>query len=224
MRRTALLLRTTALGAATLVLAGCATFSRDGGFERVQTLTKERIGKDTRWVKSDEDKAGVAVAIAPLLAKPLSVDDAVTVALMNNQGLQASYAELGISEANLVQAGKIRNPVFSFGRLTRGSEIEIERSLMLPVMSLLTMPVATRIERRSFEQAQLRAAGEALRLADDTRRTYFSAVAAQEHAFYMEQVKLAAEAAAELASRMAAAGNFSKLPPVSNCCETTSSL
>jgi outer membrane protein TolC len=73
------------------------------------------------------------------------------------------------------------------------------------------MPVATRIERRSFEQAQLRAAGEALRLADDTRRTYFSAVAAQEHAVYMDQVKLAAEAAAELASRMAAAGNFSKL-------------
>ncbi|MFC0132978.1 RND transporter [Massilia eurypsychrophila] len=211
MTRTALFLKTTALGAATLALAGCASFSPDGGFDSVQTLTKERIGKDTRWVKSDADKAGVAAAIAPLLAKPLTVDDAVTVALMNNQGLQASYSELGISEANLVQAGRIRNPVFSFGRLTRGSEIEIERSLMLPVMSLLTMPVVTRIERRSFEQAQLRAAGDALRVADETRRTYFSAVAAQESAVYMEQVKLAAEAAAELASRMAAAGNFSKL-------------
>lgn len=211
MKRTALVVRTTALGAAMLVLAGCASFSRDGGFDRVQALTKERIGKDTRWVKSDADKSGVAAAISPLLAKPLNVDDAVTVALMNNQGLQAAYAELGISEANLVQAGRIRNPVFSFGRMTRGSEIEIERSLMLPVMSLLTMPVATRIERRSFEQAQLRAAGEALRVADDTRRTYFSAIAAQESAVYMEKVKLAAEAAAELASRMAAAGNFSKL-------------
>ncbi|WP_426175290.1 TolC family protein [Massilia sp. TWR1-2-2] len=211
MKRTALLLRTTALGAATLLLAGCASFSRDGGFDSVQTLTKERIGKNTRWVKSDADKADVAATIAPMLAKPLTLDDAVTVALMNNQGLQASYAELGISEANLVQAGRIRNPVFSFGRLTRGSEIEIERSLMLPVMSLLTMPVATRIERRSFERAQLRAAGEALRVADETRRTYFSAVAAQETAVYMEQVKLAAEAAAELAGRLAAAGNFSKL-------------
>ncbi len=211
MNRTALLCRATALAAASLVLAGCASFSRDGGFDAVQTFTRERIGKDTRWVKTDADRNGVAAAIAPLLAKPLTADDAVTVALMNNQGLQAAYAELGISEANLVQAGSIRNPVFSFGRLTRGSEIEIERSLMLPVMSLLTMPVATRIERRSFEQAQLRAAGEALRVADETRKTYFSAVAAQEHAVYMEQVKLAAEAAAELAGRMAAAGNFSKL-------------
>lgn len=211
MMRVALLLKTTALGAATLVLAGCASFSRDGGFDSVQTLTKERIGKETRWIKSEADKSDVASAIAPLLAKALTVDDAVTIALMNNQGLQAAYAELGISEANLVQAGRIRNPAFSFGRLTRGSEIEIERSLVLPVMSLLTLPVATRIERRSFEQAQLRAAGEALRVADETRRTYFSAVAAQEHAVYMEQVKLAAEAAAELARRMAAAGNFSKL-------------
>ena len=211
MMRTGRLFSTATLGAAMLTLAGCASFSSDGGFNDVRTLTRERIGKDTRWVKTDADRAGVAAAIAPLLAKPLLPDDAVTVALMNNQGLQAAYSELGISEANLVQAGTIRNPVFSFGRLTRGSEIEIERSLVLPVMSLLTMPVAMRIERRSFEQAQLRAAGEALRVADDTRRTYFSAVAAQESAVYMEQVKLAAEAAAELTGRMAAAGNFSKL-------------
>ena len=207
----ATLLRTAALGVAAVVLTGCASFSPDGGFGSVQSLTRERIGQDTRWLKSGADNASVAAAIAPLLAKPLSVDDAVTVALMNNKALQAAYGELGISEANLVQAGRVRNPVFSFGRLKRGSEIDIERTLMLPVMSLLTMPIATRIERRAFEQAQLRAAGEALSVADDTRRTYFSAVAAQESVRYMDQVKLAAEAAAELASRMAAAGNFSKL-------------
>ncbi|MES2899337.1 MAG: TolC family protein [Pseudomonadota bacterium] len=199
------------LSVSATLLAGCASFSSDGGFNQVQNLTKERIGKETRWIKSDADGDSVAAAVAPLLAKPLTVDDAVTIALMNNKGLQAAYAELGISEANLVQAGRIRNPTFTFGRLTRGSEIEIERSLMLPVMSLLTMPIATRIERRSFEQAQLKAASEALRVADETRRAYFSAVSAQESATYMQQVKLSAEAAAELARRMAATGNWSKL-------------
>ncbi len=211
MMRLAQSVKTFSIGAAILALGGCATFSSDGGFNQVQSLTQERIGKQTRWAKSGAESDSVAAAIAPLLAKPLTVDDAVSIALMNNRGLQASYGELGISEANLVQAGRIRNPVLSFGRLTRGSEIEIERSLMLPVMSLLTMPIALGIERRSFEQAQYRAAGEALRVADETRRAYFSAIAAQESATYMTQVKLSAEAAAELGARMAVAGNWSKL-------------
>jgi len=194
-----------------LFLGGCASLSSDGGFSSVQSLTKERIGKDVTWVKSDADAATVEKTIEPLLAKPLSVDDAVTIALLNNRGLQADYAELGIAEANLVQAGRLRNPLFSFTRLTRGAQVEIDRQLMLPIMNLLTMPLAIKIERRFYEQAQLRAAGDALRVADETRRAYFAAVAAQETVTYMQQVKLSAEASAELALKMAQVGNWSKL-------------
>lgn len=194
-----------------LLLSACASFSSDGGFGAVQSLTKQRIGHDVAWVKSDGQVATVDKTIGQLLVKPLSVDDAVSIALLNNKALQADYAELGISEAELVQAGRVSNPAFTFGRLVRGGEIEIERQLMLPVMSLLTLPIASKIARRSFEQAQLRAAASALSVADDTRRAYFSAIAAHETVTYMEQVKLAAEASAELAVRMVAAGNWSKL-------------
>lgn len=204
-------LRPLALAVSMLFLGGCATFSQDGGFSKVQSLTKERIGKDVTLVKTDADAATVEKTIEPLLAKPLSVDDAVTIALMNNRGLQADYAELGIAEANLVQAGRLQNPLFSFTRLTRGDELEIDRQLMLPIMNLLTMPLATKMERRFFELAQLRAASDALRVADETRRAYFAAVAAQETVKYMEQVKLSAEASAELAFKMAQVGNWSKL-------------
>lgn len=214
MQKFSLPVRPLALAMSVLFLGGCASFSADGGFSSVQSLTKERIGKDVTQVKSDADAATVDKTIRPLLAKPLTADDAVTIALLNNRGLQADYAELGIAEANLVQAGRLSNPVFSFGRLTRGDEIQIDRGLMLPVMSLLTMPIATRIERRFFEQAQLRAAGNALRVADETRRAYFSAVAAQETVKYMEQVKLSAEAGAELARKMAQVGNWSKLEQI----------
>ena len=89
-------LRPLALAVSMLFLGGCATFSPDGGFSSVKSLTKERIGKDVTWVKSDDDAATVEKTIAPLLAKPLTADDAVTIALLNNRGLQASYAELGI--------------------------------------------------------------------------------------------------------------------------------
>ncbi len=206
--------RPLAVAVSMLFLGGCASFSADGGFASVQKITRERLGKDVMWVKSESDAVTVQKTIEPLLAKLLTVDDAVTIALLNNKGLQADYAELGIAEANLVQAGRISNPLFSFGRLKRGDQIEVDRQLMLPIMSLLTLPIATKIERRFFEQAQLRAASDALRVADETRRAYFSAVAAQETVKYMEQVKISAEAGAELATKMAQVGNWSKLEQV----------
>ena len=49
-----------------------------------------------------------------LLQKELSVDTAVQIALLNNRDLQGSYASLGIAQADLVEAGLLENPVFSY--------------------------------------------------------------------------------------------------------------
>jgi len=89
------------------LLAGCTTFSKDGGFNTVSTTASERLGKDAVMVKTDEDREAVAKRTQELLSKPLSMDDAVQIALLNNRGLQASYGELGVSEADLVQAGRL---------------------------------------------------------------------------------------------------------------------
>ena len=121
------------------------------------------------------------------------------------------FRSLGIAEADLVQAGRLRNPGFIFERLSAGEVVEIERTFFFDLMGLLTMPVRTDLEKRRFAVVQQRVAAELLQVAADTRRAYYRAVAAREGAKYMEQVKVAAEASAELARRMAAAGNFSKL-------------
>ena len=194
-----------------LLLGGCASFSSDGGFERVRSLVSQRIDTNPQWTRNDNDAQRVRAAVTETLATPLSADAAVQVALLNNRGLQATYAELGIAESDLVQAGRLPNPVFSFARLRRGNELEIERAFLVDVLSLITMPLRNDLERRRFELAQMRVAAETLRVAADTRRSFFRAVAAQEGAKYMAQVKTGAEASAELARRMAAAGNFSKL-------------
>jgi hypothetical protein len=60
--------------------------------------------------------------VQTLLAQPLTADAAVQLALLNNSGLKASLTELGIAEAELVQAGRLRNPAFSFGRVRGGGE------------------------------------------------------------------------------------------------------
>lgn len=197
--------------AAMLFAAGCTTLSPDAGFGPVQTLVRERIGAEARWVRSDRDAAAARKTIGELLAAPLTADAAVQVALINNRGLQATYAEVGIAEADVVQAGRLRNPGFSYGRLRQGDEIEIERAFLFDVLALITMPLRTQIEQRRFDVVKTRVAAETLRVAADVRRTYYRALAAQEGVKYMRQVRDAADAGAELARRMAAAGNFSKL-------------
>lgn len=196
---------------AVLVLGGCATFSADGGFGPVEQTVKARSGRDVVWAKTDEQREALAARTLELLAQPLSVESAVQVALLNNRGLQAAYYDLGISEADLVQASRLPNPRFSMLRTRRGEDYKIEQALTFNIFSLITMPLAREIELRRFEQAKLGAAFDALRLAADTRRAYFAAVAADETTRYMEQVRQAAEASADLAQRMARAGNFSRL-------------
>lgn len=205
------LLRAITAGVLALVLGGCATFSRDGGLDAVSTMTSERSGQDIRLPKASDDSDASRAELERLLQAPLTADSAVRVALLNNRGLRASLAGLGVAEADLVQAGRMGNPSFSFGRMSGGGETEIERSVMFDLVGLLTMPIRRDIETRRFRSAQLVAATDAVRLAADTRKAWFDAVAASQSARYAEQVRDAAQASAELARRMARAGNLSAL-------------
>jgi outer membrane protein TolC len=193
------------------ILGGCTTFSKDGGFNAVQQSVKDRIGKDVEWSRSENAQKQIDERVQALLKKPLSVDDAVQVALLNNKGLQASYYELGISEADLVQAGRLPNPSFSMLRTRNNGDYKIEQALSFNIFSLVIAPKATAIERRRFEQTQREVSYEVLRLAYETRRSYFTAVAADQTERYMQQVMRSAESGAELAKRMKHAGNWSAL-------------
>src|SRR5688572_24937398 len=193
------------------VLAGCVSLSDDARFGAVEQAVKERTGADTKWTRSEDDANSVRGRVKELLAKPLGPTEAVQIALVNNPGLQASYAEVGIAEADLVQASRWRGPTFSFGRLRRGDETEIERGVFFDVLGLLTIPLSTRASESRLQATQNRAAAEGLGVALEARKAWFQAVAAQETARYMARVKESAEASAELARRMAAVGNFPKL-------------
>ncbi|MGE0873647.1 MAG: TolC family protein [Burkholderiales bacterium] len=196
---------------AIVLLGGCASLSEDAGFSDVEKAVQERAGVETKWVRSEDEANTVRGRLKELLAKPLGPQEAVQVALLNNPGLQAGYAEVGIAEADLVQASRWRGPTFSFARLRRGDEIERERSVFFDVLGLLTIPLSVRGEEARFAAAKSRAASEGLRVALETRKAWFTAVSAAESARYAEQVKEAAEASAELARRMAAVGNVPKL-------------
>lgn len=199
-----------ALLSATL-LGGCASFSPDGGFGAIESATRSQIQKDVVWSRDDGTRKIVEARVDALLGQPLAVDDAVQVALLNNPGLQAALNTLGIAEADWVSAQRLPNLGFSIGRFTRSSEVEWEYGLHLSLMRLLTMPIRADIEQRLFEQTRLDLSLEVLRLAADARKAWVTAVAANETVAVTQRAMEAAEAGAELARRMAEAGNWSKL-------------
>jgi outer membrane protein TolC len=200
-----------ALAAAALLLAGCASVAPDGGFGAVATATRERIGFAPRIARDDAGMRALQENVRALLARPLDMDGAVQVALLNNPGMQASYWQVGIAQADLAQASRLQNPAFGFTRMRGGGHLEIERSLTFNLIGALTTPLAARLEARRFEQVKLEVGAAIERHAFETRRAWVEAVAASQALDYARQVDAAAQASAELAGRMARAGNMSQL-------------
>jgi outer membrane protein TolC len=199
------------LAACALMATGCASVTPDGGFDSVARIAADRLGKDARINRSEADRRTLQALIDARLNAPLQADDAVQIALLNNRALQATYWEVGIAEADLVQAGRLPNPSFSFLRTRAGSDIETGRTLGLNFVAALTLPLSRRIEAGRFEQTRLLVANQMMLHAAATRRAYIEAVAAVQSAAYAAQVDEAARLSAELTGRMTQAGNASQL-------------
>src|SRR2546430_2069474 len=79
------------------------------------------------------------------------------------------------------------------------------------VLALARLSARSEIAAVRFRQAQLRAAEETLRIAAETRRSYYGAVASRELVRFLEQAKSAADTAAQLTVRLGETGSMNKL-------------
>jgi outer membrane protein TolC len=197
--------------AAAAGLAGCASYSPDGGMGLVVDTAGTELGKDVAALRTPDAVEAARARVAGLLARRLDAGGAVQIALLNNRGLQAAYNELGLAEVAMVTASLPPNPTFSVERISGAAEIEIEKRIIANVLSLATLPVRAEIAGERFRQAQLRAAEETLRIAAETRRAYYRAVALRETEALLVQAKTAAEAATRLAARLGESGAINKL-------------
>ena len=197
--------------ASALGLAACAHFSKDGGFDAVARTAEPRIGQTAVWKRTPEDQAQAERETTRLLARPLSADDAVRIAILNNGSLQAEFAELGIAEADVVASGRLPNPRFTVRRSSAQGLNDVEDTVTVSVLALLTVPYVHGIEKRRFAAVQASCAAGIVQTAARARQTYFVALAARDTANYRREVEDAAETGAELARRMRQAGNWSPL-------------
>lgn len=196
---------------ALLLLSGCASFSPDGGMGVVTATVSQDLGKNAAALRTPDETAAARNTAKRLLSKPLSADAAVQIALLNNRGLQAAYNELAIEEARAVEASLPPNPAISLSRVAGSVEVEVERRIVANVLALATLPVRSEIAAARFRQAQIVALSETLRVAADTRRAYYRAVASRELAEFLAQAQSGAETAAKFATRLGETGGMNKL-------------
>jgi outer membrane protein TolC len=193
------------------LLGGCAGFSPDGGLGPVQAISYSELNKDVVKIGDDATAGSAKARVDQLLRKPLTADSAVQIALLNNRGLQAAFNELGIAEAQMVAARLPPNPTFGISKLSGRFEIEIERQVAGSLFALATLPARAEIADDRFRTAQLRTAETVLKLAADTRRQYYRAVAANAQVGFYRQAKASSDAASELFKRLGESGGINKL-------------
>ena len=201
--------------AAMLALAGCASTAIDQNFTSAQQLSQERLGTDVKWLTTDEARRQAQSDVDAMLAKPLGADEAVRIALAYSPALQALFYEGAAGSAAATQSARLPNPVFAFERLMRNQggvrELELTRTLSFSVLDLLLLPSRLRLADHQQQTHRLALASNVVRAATETRQAWVNAVAAQQSLQYFEQVKATADASSELARRMQAVGNYSKL-------------
>src|SRR5207244_1073446 len=133
----------------------------------------ERTGLDAPWNRDDPPNRA---ALANLLAGELTVDRALQIALLNNQSLQATYEELGIAQADAIEAVVPRNPTLAVEvRFPSHVRLPFEVELSQSLIDLLLMPIRKRAGEAAFAAARLRVTQEALDVVAEVKASFYRA-------------------------------------------------
>jgi outer membrane protein, heavy metal efflux system len=191
------------------VLSGCV--SRDAGYDDVRKVVASRTGHDVRWGHL-EGEAGSADAVQKLLAKPLTAENAVKVALLNSGELQAAFEELGVARAELVSALRLPNPVAEGSvRFRKNESATLDFALTEDLTQLIFLPLRNGVAQAQLEVAKAAVAGRALDLVLQVRTAFYGYLADQQVLEFRETVLKALEASAVTAKSLHDAGNITDL-------------
>lgn len=191
--------------------AGCV--SADAGYADVRDLTASRLRKDVRWYEH-ESSPQVSERTQQLLATPLDAEAAVQLALLNNQGLQASFEQLGVARAQLVSALRLPNPSVDAALRYHGGESgepSIDVDALIDVTDLILLPVQSGAGRAELDAVKISVAGAILDLAFQTRLAFYRYQAAEQTLELRREIVTALRASFEAAQALYAAGNITTL-------------
>ncbi len=198
----------------TTLVTGCRTLAPETAFLDVADRVESRIGKRISWDLGTKDDMAVRTSVKRLLSRRLAPASAIQIALLNNRELQAAYADLGIAQAALVQAGLLKNPVFD-GAVTwfndAGGTPNLAFGLAWNFIDLLHMPLREAVAESELEEAKIKVAGRVIKHAADTHAAFVDFVAANQEIGLFAQVVRSARASLSAAKALREAGNITAL-------------
>jgi cobalt-zinc-cadmium efflux system outer membrane protein len=197
-----------------VAVTGCATLDQRAGFSDVSTTVETRSGKRMVWNLGTELDAQAAQEVDALLHSTLTADRAVQVALLNNRELQALYAELGVAQADLVQAGLLRNPVFDGAAhffIGGGGPAKLELRAVLDFLDVFYIPLRKRVAAARFAEAKLQVTGAVLDFAATVQAAFYRYQADEQLLELLQTIVQALALSLEVSQRLHAAGNITDL-------------
>ena len=206
--------------AALSFLAGCTGVSREIAFSEVQQQVDERIGFPVHWNANTDSVDAAAQTTKDLLSQPLAADNAVQIALLNNRRLQATYEDLGIAYATIVEAGTPSNPAFHGGATfglpqdpgaAHPAHDHYVYEIEMDFLSFLYGSMRKSAAKSDFETAKLRVTAAVMDLAGQTRRAFYRVQSEQQMLEMYQQVVLATQAGYNFANELYEAGNIPEL-------------
>jgi cobalt-zinc-cadmium efflux system outer membrane protein len=197
-----------------LFAAGCAQIPKEAGFNDVKGLVGQRGDYRLHWKQETEADREVEKTIEEMLKNELTPETAVQIALFSNPGLQAIYEDLGVTQADVVEAGLLENPVL-FGQARfpdrSGESTNYEFEITQNFLNILMLPARKKLSAIRFEQVKLQVADEVIQLVAEVRKSYFSVLGAKQIKALRKEITSAAGNSFELAQRLHSAGNISDL-------------
>lgn len=186
---------------------GCTSIPKDYGMSEVSDLLAQ---KDiTTSVHESDNLESVVLSI---LSKPLSIDHVIQLALINNAELHKTYASLGIAAADVYEAGRIRNPIFSFSQLNSNQSGErdlITLSFITSLSDLITLPARKEFAESQFTAMTQSIAADVLHIINQVQMSYYTYAAALQIQALKNHQYQTATLSSRLAQRYYSAGNIS---------------
>jgi outer membrane protein, heavy metal efflux system len=196
-----------------MLLSGCATVQLNAGFSDISAAVEQRSGVKIFWSNGSDLDREAEEKVRSALKGNLTVDQVVQIALLKNHDLQALYSDLGVAQADLVQAGLLRNPIFDAAITfpTSGGRPDFELTAVMNFLDVFYIPLRKRVATARFEETKVRVTGSVLDFAGQIRRVFYLHQANEQMLELRQTIVHALSASLEVARRLHEAGNISDL-------------
>jgi cobalt-zinc-cadmium efflux system outer membrane protein len=192
-----------------LGLSGCASAAQRTDLARIRSLTDMPVPNEFGPVDAE-----IEPAVEDLLDKPLDLETAVQVAILNNRPLRATLRELGIERGMLIDARAMPNPEVEV-ELVPERNTEIEFRVEYQISELILAPLRAKVARFELDHARYQAAAEVVILGYQVRAAYHKMQAARERLAVGQRRLDALAAARDAALALGQAGAFNELESAS---------